>query len=82
MNTQHTQGPWRTEGACIHAGNGHRIAEVKRAHDMSLIAAAPELLAALRQIVSLQARDYETPEDMLMAQVEIARAAIAKAEGK
>jgi len=41
-----------------------------------------ELLAALRDIVELQARDYETPEDMLMAQVETARAAIAKVDGK
>lgn len=46
-----------------------------------LIAAAPDLLAALSAIASLNLVDHLGPHDMAMHAVDIARAAIAKATG-
>jgi hypothetical protein len=48
--------------------------------DMSLIAAAPDLLAALRDLLNVIAADDLVPESVSYMQQ--ARAAIAKAEGR
>lgn len=83
--TTHTSGPWKamespSRGAYIHAGGNARIrlAELPRSPDVGanarLIAAAPEMLEALRAA----ARILIGRDSPLAIQV---RAAIAKAEG-
>ena len=57
MNTKHTPGPWRVDGTDIYtkvAGSDHWVAAIKQRRPNSedeanakLIAAAPDLLAAL-----------------------------------
>lgn len=87
MNTKHTPGPWNTVIL-----NGDRIAVV--AHDSSdvatlthashadarLIAAAPELLAALEALLNRPGPLFHLVEDERhWPQIDAARAAIAKA---
>jgi len=87
MNTKHTPGPWVVVGSHVerHDGDGiySRIAAcyettICEEHggtalaNARLIAAAPDLLAALRALVHPMASDED---------VDHARAAIAKAEG-
>lgn len=100
MNTQHTPGPWmifddgdigsasvRTpDTTVVRSGTvkGQTIGEAMS--NARLIAAAPELLAALRAISAMDAittvgSDSQV-RDYLYAAVNAARAAIAKAEGK
>ncbi len=70
MSTQHTPGPWRLDGLSAHvvtADNGsievarcghettHPVTEQRIAANARLIAAAPELLAALRQVQDISA---------------------------
>lgn len=102
MTTQHTPGPWGCDWTSHHSHdyrlqqpNGAPLRLVVEANDHSeqranarLIAAAPELLAALQAVweffepvyVSAMAEDTErTAQDELMDTV---RAAIAKATGE
>ena len=76
----HTPGPWRTmpsgRGGIPIANTGAILCRVESPDDAALIAAAPDLLAALRKIE--QQADY----GQMDACRDIARAAIAKAEGK
>jgi hypothetical protein len=85
----HTPGPWENDGNDIWAGD-HLIATVSgdqnglfanpsRLADSALIAAAPELLDALRDALDVMG-DWGEDGDPEWANV--ARAAIAKAEGK
>jgi hypothetical protein len=83
MNTQHTPGPWRI-GAyesgqmAVDGANGEQVTGFIAPSDAILIAAAPELLEALRNIVSASLRHGLEESDFV---VEQARAAIAKATG-
>lgn len=92
MSTQHTPGPWnrniRAGGKypTAFAGRNQHVAVATQQKDpaeteanIDLIAAAPELLAALLNVVSAYEpnRHGVTPE-----WITTARAAIAKAEGK
>lgn len=102
MTTQHTPGPWQCDD-CLSAngfttinraddtphGNTDEqpVATVYADADACLIAAAPDLLAALRDIVDLQGK---TANGLPLSENEVrdwavanhtARAAIAKAEG-
>lgn len=74
----HTPGPWaHTDYGSIKDANNATVAEVLpggRTADARLIAAAPDLLAALEEVVSLSDRDH--------AAWDRARAAIAKAKGE
>lgn len=98
MTTQHTPGPWRMTAAKVMAGNGRAICliENRKLHEgfqessanARLIAAAPDLLAALQAVwkffepvyVSAMADDTErTAQDEL---IDTVRAAIAKATGE
>ena len=91
----HTPGPWHSVGHNIEDDNGKVVAtteapngdEFPRAGtNRRLIAAAPELLEALKEIAEGKGRFSQDPlthasntiEDM----IEIAHNAIAKAEGK
>jgi hypothetical protein len=85
----HTPGPWRwlpKEGQFIVAANSRIVAEVPcqgcNPSDGPLIAAAPELLEALKAIVN--SSDYGSPleGDDNRPLMRNARAAIAKAEGR
>jgi hypothetical protein len=71
----HTPGPWirhdTPDYAEICSNDGHAVAMVAREADANLITAAPDLLAALRAVVSVS--DRKTVE------FDAARAAIAKA---
>jgi hypothetical protein len=86
MNTKHTPGPWkvghlglRVVGDVRHGGmHGalqSTVAECEREADARLIAAAPELLAALQRIV----REFDCGRTPLATDLSIARAALAKA---
>lgn len=78
---KYSQGPWRWEGKVlcnekniVGGGDWDFSAANKR-----LIAAAPDLLEALKSIMELQTRGYVVLGDKC---TEIARAAIAKAIGE
>jgi hypothetical protein len=76
MNTKHTPGPWTVSGGTIRNLHGHLVADFHSTDaDARLIAAAPELLAALRSIAD---SDPDAPEFIACAMA-VARAAIAKA---
>lgn len=84
-NAQHTPGPWRTggkDGRIIYAADGFAVADATVFHgrhegehseNARLIAAAPELLAALERIAELSYDSEAT---------RVAREAIAKARGE
>ena len=92
MSAQHTPGPWVAHGHYVYAVSVGTVAraewfspkkadtETRRAN-ARLIAAAPDLFAALRLLVSTASTQ---PLDVkrLMAGFNAARAAIAKAEGR
>jgi hypothetical protein len=78
---QHTPGPWKADGYIV-SGDWHcssvvaRVASSPRAFDdTSLIAAAPDLLAALKEM----ADDYPVRSELGSEIYKKARAAIAKA---
>ena len=92
----HTPGPWRVEeielfetgsGVQVVAADGTVIADNQTYYPQSLdpanahlIAAAPELLEALKAMSHVEARDPGHVESIRA--FSLARAAIAKAEGK
>ena len=92
MSEKHTPGPWRRDAACgglaIESEKHGNIGLVNLARasmaDARLIAAAPELLEALHEIAKGEgafSRDQLThATNTIEIMVEIARAAIAKAE--
>ena len=92
MEAQHTPGPWRVEQALeqahdlwfeIMAGEGLRssmIADCVRKRNAALIAAAPDLLYALKSAKWMLERDSIDPQKM--AVIEQCEAAIAKATGE
>jgi len=95
--TKHTQGPWLVEGRTVYAlnddGYNRFSALVQDAHtpgdeleaNARLIAAAPELLAALED-ATLQIKSNLTllkcDDEFIARQTAKARAAIAKARGE
>ena len=100
MKLSHTPGPWHTGSTIrtvIFAPDGYAIADAKTFHNMRqadtkanarLIAAAPDLLQALQQLISGDERDradglhlYQkgSPRDKTW---DAARSAIAKATGE
>ena len=85
MSAQHTPGPWNVSPPCelsprysvYHNGP---LVYVDRREDAQLIAAAPDLLAALRMVSEIWSHDQTAnlhPESPLA----IVRAALAKVEG-
>lgn len=93
MSTQHTPGPWhrniRAAGKypTVYAGRNAHIAVVKQAAspeeteaNIDLIAAAPDLLDALRMIADWA--DSNVADPALNGPLGYARAAIAKATGE
>jgi hypothetical protein len=86
--TKHTLGPWDVAAnfphgmtsICLHDGKGwQEVGTAKTEDAANLMAAAPDLLKALQEIVA--AADGKG-WDVLDAGFETARAAIAKAEGR
>jgi hypothetical protein len=82
MKTHNSPGPWHTQGCTIYAGK-NRVAQTwdtwydglptpTMEADAGLIAAAPELLAAIERLIHPAADDSD---------VEFAREVIAKARG-
>ncbi len=94
-NTQHTPGPWRMELIPSSAYESRRIVAkddegdwqtvangIRHFPDARLIAAAPDLLAAL-EIVLVQFGPYEDGQGAAKFHaINIARAAIARAKGE
>lgn len=88
---KHTPGPWKYNPhsltGCVRGAAGEGIAIANGGAGVMhsnghLIAAAPELLAALREVVA-EADAYEAKHGpMRRPWVRLARAAIAKAEGR
>ena len=86
--SKHTPGPWIADGDLILAADNWRVAschrfpnndDTARPANARLIAAAPELLEALQAIAGTDPVDSARDPQHLVA---IARAAIAKAEGR
>lgn len=74
---RHTPGPWRYEAGVVKAGAGYQIAEIKlqagaTMHNAHLLAAAPDMLAALKLV---QAMNFLKHGD----ESKVVAAAIAKA---
>jgi hypothetical protein len=85
-DTQHTPGPWRIGDAGFTVFGPpnpgalpETIAPTKSRANARLIAAAPELLAALQSILDIEPSGLSNDERRLYA---LARAAIAKATGQ
>ncbi|MFN3858152.1 MAG: hypothetical protein ACK4RV_10400 [Caulobacter sp.] len=94
----HTPGPWEVAGNCVRTryrmgdpdNNGTMVADVgvfppEREANARLIAAAPELLAALRQTTDLLAtanKSTDRPSSYVWEIVGQARAALSKATGE
>ncbi len=83
--SKHTRGPWQvhqlTSQSGIYDASGNRLASVRYVADARLIAAAPTMLEALRELVrgiEETPELFENAEQGVMAR---ARAAIAAAEG-
>lgn len=83
MEMKHTPGPWRTTGSLISNESRVLVASLSGASDddveaanARLIAAAPELLAALKEVVEAQKGGY-----LGWGHIDAASAAIAKATG-
>ena len=98
MSTQHTPGPWAIFNSTIlpdatfgiDGADGSAVvffgfddnSGIRKIEDARLIAAAPELLEALRVCATQSTGPDWTPEQALDFIKQHARAAIAKAEGK
>ena len=93
METKHTPGPWRVAKGplcflvgtvdAVLDGRAAVVAEVRRENDARLIAAAPELLDALRVIARISVNSPTGKFQPGMRNVwETAHAAIAKATGQ
>lgn len=85
MTAKHTPGPWRLEArGLVVAANSELVADTfdKDANpaDSRLIAAAPDMLAALKYI-TLYRSCTGGPQKLVEEFQHVARAAIAKAEG-
>jgi hypothetical protein len=86
----HTPGPWivfNGDGSfgVLPAGRPGEIAECKNTHDARLIAAAPDMLDALRLINKITSPGTRTLDDFIRDMgwaCDEARRAIAKAEGR
>lgn len=87
---KHTKGPWSLDfgdgGAVIYEEGVGTIANVPddliaSSYNAALIAAAPELLAALKRLVEEFGEYYEVCDDAGQQTMDAAHAAIAKAEG-
>ncbi len=78
QNTQHTPGPWRFDGKIVSAKNQPNVCRLENGH---LIAAAPDLLAALyaSKMALLSCMHANVLVDTAFDQV---NAAIARATGK
>lgn len=88
MTTQHTSGPWIVKGGnVIENESGVNIAKAwmtdreEECANARLISAAPELLSALKEMMSVF-QDHEQYDEESAEVVSVSRAAIAKAEGK
>lgn len=93
MSAKHTPGPWFDDGYRIRAPHdgdprcGRIIVEYKYAEgfnnaDARLIAASPDLMAALEQIERLSREANGSLVDVRAMLGDIARAAIVKARGR
>ena len=95
MTTKHTPGPWTTTGPNVRADNGalvataqdhwndHKTPQEEKEANAQLIAAAPELLAALKNLLGYATGEWQPEDEASLAGhgIEPAWGAIAKAEG-
>ena len=89
--SMHTQGPWIADGAQVFTNetnvaqaNGYRIDRETVEANARMMAAAPELLEALRGMLALDEEHHQRGhcDDDVCAEVRKALAAIAKATGE
>jgi hypothetical protein len=82
--SQHTPGPWEISGAWVQTLNKNPIASFNffaaTEANQRLIAAVPDLLAALGSAVWMLNRDFIDPQKLKV--IEKCEAAIAKATGE
>lgn len=93
MSSTHTRGPWRAHrgkktigiyeptGVAVGYVHTSQYTEARKAADAALIAAAPEMYEVIRQVVerSTAAGGMAVDDETI---VEMAHAALAKAEGR
>lgn len=86
LKVKHTAGPWSVVGGIV-IGNGYELADCRASYvskdeslaNAHLIASAPELLEALKNIIADdEMRDGDLPQEL----VNMAKAVILKAEGR
>jgi hypothetical protein len=96
MNTKHTPGPWEATGNVVHRGIQtvalvYSTPREQCEADARLIAAAPDLLAALKELLAAERFSNRPPETVMEAELKLdriraagiqAQAAIAKATGE
>ena len=86
--SKHTKGPWHTQYGqfCTAICAGEKVVgyiDHFNEHDKRLLMAAPDLLEALKQMVSIVAiHSRATKNNFAWAEMDEARAAIAKAGGE
>lgn len=83
MKTKHTPGPWQVIGGSVY-GNGGRAMLPMNGADASLLASAPELMAALQTMLDLFEPMHQDPRGLTAggAACIAARAALTKAKGE
>jgi hypothetical protein len=81
----HTPGPWMFDNAGVYREDGKTLALVRDARDCALIAAAPDMLAALEHIARICEPGCDQSDDDIEAAFagmrRLSRNAIAKALG-
>jgi hypothetical protein len=87
--TTHTPGPWRTGRKVFrtiyceeHGTEGRLIGVMDRREDATLVAAAPEMLAALAALCDAVVGCEIPKRASLLSALDAARAVLAKAEGR
>lgn len=86
MSTQHTPGPWKvdpdTATATVRTAQGKSVARCYQGdNDARLIAACPDLLAALREVILRSEEDPELRFSVMLDKkaLQVVKAAITKA---
>ena len=94
MTTQHTPGPWENLGTIVQAAGlisidilpasapDRPVTHAEIEANARLIAAAPELLMALKELVGRHDRPHGFPDEHWYGPLAQQRTAIAQAEGK
>jgi len=77
-----TPGPWIVESGRVYGPSGDLVAMPIYSGDAALIAAAPEMLEALGQLIRMEESAIAPSADLMSRSINMARSAVDKAKGK